>query len=81
MCGPSVCKAASGKLAGLVQYNVGLASVHARMKIGVLGLIYPSSPPSAIVRREIAKCYKGWLSLFAPGTFRFQQNKPDPQCG
>lgn len=67
MCGPSTRRAASGKLAGLVQYDVGLISLHARVKIGGLGLIF-----CPLIRHEITKYHKGSLHLFTPGSLRFQ---------
>lgn len=59
MCGPSTRRAASGKLAGLVQYNVGLISLHARVKIGGLGLIFlppPSDMKSQSITRDGCSC-------------------------
>lgn len=54
MCGPSTRRAASGKLAGLVQYYVGLISLHG-VKIGGLGLIFLPPPTSDMKSQSVMR--------------------------
>lgn len=79
MCGPSTRRAASGKLAGLMQNYAGLISLLGKVKIESLELI-STQPPCPL--RQKSQCHKEWLHLFTldPLHFNKTSSKRD-SCG
>lgn len=70
MCGPSTRRAASGKLAGLMQYYAGLISLHSKVKIESLGQI-STQPPATSDRKS--QYHNKWLHLFTPDSLKFSK--------